>query len=165
MRKLFIIICALLLLSGCGAKEAPAETPFPSDTAESFIFNAGGTEIEINAEGDPIIEALGEPLGYFETESCAFEGIDKTYTYSGFELTLYPDEDGAYRVWSVFFTDDTVETPEGIGLGSSLDEVLSAYGNDYTEASGQYVYLKGETRLIFIVADGKVTSIEYSLNY
>jgi hypothetical protein len=35
---------------------------------------------------------------------------------------------------SVFFTDDTVSTPEGIALGMSLDELIAAYGDDYEEA-------------------------------
>ena len=35
-------------------------------------------------------------MSYFEAPSCAFDGIDKTYTYAGFELLTYPKDDKDY---------------------------------------------------------------------
>ena len=40
----------------------------------------------MNTDVAPVIEALGEPLHYFESESCAFKGLNK-YTYGGFEIS------------------------------------------------------------------------------
>jgi hypothetical protein len=169
MRKILLAVFALLLLCGCSGKAADNDSPGKETdsgtTAEAYVFNYNGTDIAINAEGEALVKALGEPLKYFEEASCAFEGIDKTYIYKGFELTLYPNDSGVYRVWSIYFTDDTVATAEGISLGMSLAEVKEAYGTDYTEASGQLIYLKGETRLAFIITDEKVTSIEYTLAF
>lgn len=169
MKKILLAVLTLLLLGGCGAKTADNDSPGTETTApvtgEAYVFKYKGTDIAINADGAALTEALGEPLKYFEEASCAFEGIDKTYIYNGFELTLYPDENGNYKVWSIFFTDDTVSTAEGISLGMSPEEVKAAYGDDYTEAGRQLIYLKGETRLIFIITEEKVTSIEYTLAF
>jgi hypothetical protein len=98
-------------------------------------------------------------------QAVPLRALIRLISYNGFELTLYPDENGNYKVWSIFFTDDTVSTAEGISLGMSPEEVKAAYGDDYTEAGRQLVYLKGETRLIFIITEEKVTSIEYTLAF
>ncbi len=59
--------------------------------------------------------------------------------------------------------DDSIATPEGIRLGSSLEDVTAAYGEDYTEEMGQYTYIKGETYLRFLISDGEVINITYGL--
>ena len=54
---------------------------------------------------------LGEPMHYFEAPSCAFEGMDKIYSYSGFEFTTYTKDNVDY-IASIVFLDDTVTTRE-----------------------------------------------------
>ena len=36
----------------------------------------------VNQDMTEVLAAEGEPLSYFEAESCAFNGLDKTYTYA-----------------------------------------------------------------------------------
>ena len=69
----------------------------------------------MNEDASAVVEELGEADDYFESESCAFEGLDKVYTYPGFTLNTYPVDDKDY-VLSVVFRDDTVSTDEGISI-------------------------------------------------
>lgn len=127
---------------------------------KGYLFAAKGVTVSIDAEAGPITEQLGEPLSYFESESCAFEGLDKIYTYSGFELDTYP-KGGKDYISAVVLTDDTVSTPEGIAIGDSLEKVKEAYPGEYTEICSMLRYEKGGMTLSFIIQDNEVKSIEY----
>lgn len=181
MKNGLIILAAILLLAGCG-KEKAADTSDnakdnevtqkveetvdetasddASQTAEGYHFTVNGVTIPMNVDFAPIHEKLGKEAQYFEAASCAFQGLDKIYTYSGYEINTYPNGDKDY-VASVYFLDDSVSTEEGIYLGSTLDEVIAVYGEDYTEDSGEYTYTLGETELSFIIEDDSVVSITY----
>ena len=47
-----------------------------ASTNSGYVFSYNGTTIPVDADAAPIIEALGEPNSYFESPSCAAEGID-----------------------------------------------------------------------------------------
>ena len=173
MRKLMILMAAVLLLTGCGNTGAkgnedknPADNSAdqaaeePGAAAEGFSFENNGVTIPMNVDAAPVVEALGEPVEYFEAASCAFQGLDKIYYYNGFELGTYPNGDKDY-VSYVNLLDDSVATEKDIYLGSTLDEVTAAYGEDYTSEGSSYVYRLGETKLTFIIEDDAVTSITY----
>ena len=178
MKKGLIIIAAMLLLAGCGneattiddtGKDGITQAPGTNDisggegeaVSEGYRFETDGITIPMNVDVAPILAALGESQEYFEAESCAFHGLDKIYTYNGFEINTYPNGDKDY-IASVYFLDDSVTTEEGIYLGSALDDVVAAYGEDYREESGEYTYTLGESRLSFIVEEDSVTAITYS---
>lgn len=145
------------------AAETTAEESESAKEAEitGFTFVAGDTVIAMNADAAPILEGLGEWENYAETTSCAFKGLDKTYSYPGFDLYTYP-LNGKDNVNSVYFVDDTVSTPEGIHIGSTKEEMEAAYGTDYEEEFGAYTYTKDQSRLQFLVTDGVIDSVEYT---
>ena len=145
------------------AAETTAEASESAKEAEitGFTFVAGDTVIAMNADAAPILEGLGEWENYAETTSCAFKGLDKTYSYPGFDLYTYP-LNGKDNVNSVYFVDDTVSTPEGIHIGSTKEEMEAAYGTDYEEEFGAYTYTKDQSRLQFLVTDGVIDSVEYT---
>jgi len=128
---------------------------------EGFSFKINDVVIPMNVDVAPILEALGEADSYFEAASCAFQGLDKIYTYSGFEIYTYPNGEKDY-ISSVYLKDDSVQTDKGIYIGSSFDDVKKAYGEDYIEKAGEYVYTSGQTRLSFLIEDGYVAAITYS---
>ncbi len=174
MKKLMILMAAVLLLTGCGNTGAkgnedknPAENPSnqtaedSNASTEGFSFENSGITVPMNVDAAPIIEELGEPVEYFEAASCAFQGLDKIYYYNGFEVGTYPNGDKDY-VSYVNLLDDSVATDQGIFLGSTLDEVTAAYGEDYTAEGSSYVYRLGDTKLTFIVENDAVTSITYA---
>lgn len=144
------------------------ETTLESRTAEEavslqgYLFEVNGVSIGIYEEAKPVLEALGEADSYFETPSCAFVGMDRQYTYGSYMLTTY-EEDGQEYIYDIYFLDDKISTPEGIRIGSTLEEVIAAYGEDYTEDFGMYTYRKERSKLQFLVVDEVVTSVDYTI--
>ncbi len=131
-----------------------------AQTVDAYTVTMRDTTIIMNAEAEPIIEGLGDDYSYFESESCAFEGLDKVYSYSGFKLNTYPVDDVDY-VSSVVFMDDTVETDEGICIGSAKDDVIEAYGEADEDNGTVMTYEKGDSVMtIGINEDGAVSSFE-----
>lgn len=180
--KLLPLLLALALclasLTGCGGNDNSQagagsagntaggqedQTGAAEDSESSqdlFIFTSNGVEIRMNAEADPVVAALGEPISTFESPSCAFQGTDYIYTYDGFQLNTYPLNDVNY-VSSVVFTSDAVATAEGLEIGGTLEDMVAAYGEDYTEAYGEYTYTRGDSQLAVLIEEGTITSIAY----
>lgn len=190
MRKKVIMgtIFLMVLLSGCGnstkkiegevtVKEngTQAETQVTAkqetsdaggqqeeavDSYKGYAFVYNGIVVEMDADAAPIVEQLGEPDAYFEASSCAFEGIDKIYTYGSFELDTYPTKDKDY-VSTIILKDDIITTTEGIGIGESVDKMEDVYGSDWVDEDGMAVYEKDGMKLCFIMEGDSIISIEY----
>lgn len=179
-----LILAAALLLAGCGSNakviEGEVKTQDGGDTAEAketaegedgeaggeetshkgYVFRDGDIVMEMDAEAGPVLEQLGEPNSYFEAPSCAFEGVDKMYTYGSFELDTYPMGDKDY-ISAVIFKDDSITTPEGVGIGDSREKLMEAYGGEGTEELGMTVYRKDDMKLCFIFQGDSIASVEY----
>lgn len=136
------------------------ETTTVSTEASGYQFNFNGTDVTIDAKAADIVASLGEPSNYYEAPSCAFEGLDKIYTYTSFELDTYPTDDVDY-VSGVILKDDTVSTKEGICIGQSKDDMINTYGSDYSEEDGMCVYHKDNMKLCFIIDGDSIVSIKY----
>ena len=166
-----LTLCLALALAACGGSGSADDTAAPdvgtaaADTgaaAEGFVFVYNGKTVTMNEDMSTALADLGEPASYFEAASCAFEGLDKTYTYAGFIITTYPDGDKDY-INSVQLTDDSTATPEGIYIGCTEDQVRETYGEPASELTSGISYTSGDTDLDFILEDGKVISVEYFL--
>lgn len=161
-------VAAILLLNG-GNREIPGNEPNSqpqtgNSTAKDepgYVFEYKGVQIAVEVPSTAVLEALGEPMNYFEAPSCAFVGMDKIYTYGGFELQTYTEDEKDY-IASIRFLDDSITTQEGIGLNASLEDVVAAYGKDYTQSFSQYTYTKGKCNLRFIIENNEVVSVEYA---
>ncbi len=181
-----IILTAALVLVGCGSSEnvisgdvenvvtenaqeeeggsqdlpEKKQEEEESDGNKGYVFEVKDIAIEIDAEAEGYIEALGEPLSYYEAPSCAFGDLDKIYTYNGFEMDTYSLEGKDY-VSAIIFKDDSITTPEGICIGEAAEKVKEVYGEPTEEKDGTAVYGKGGMKLNFLIQDDKVVSIEY----
>jgi len=129
-----------------------------------FALKVGDILIDMDQNMNSVLSALGEPQGTFVAPSCAFEGKeDRIYQYPGIEIFTYP-KDNEYFVHTIRFTDDSIRTTEGrIYLGSSLQEMLDAYGDDYEYDNDMYKYTRGLTTLEFFIEDDIVIDITYGL--
>lgn len=183
MKNIFLFIVLAMVLTACGKNDEPEnieDNPVQEDNQvdinndnqkeedqddiqkepSGYSFEYKDLNIFMNMDVAPVINNLGEALEYFEAESCAFKGLDKTYTYPGFEITTYP-LNGSDNISSIYIMDDSVSTPEGIYLGASVDEMIAAYGEGYTESSGAYTYTKDDSKLQFITKDDEIIAITY----
>lgn len=180
MRKKYLIlfgtvVCtAAMLFAGCGGKENEGENNQPTQAAatgqnenktntgeKGYLFKYNGVTVGIDMEAAPIIEALGEADSYFEAPSCAFEGMDKMYTYGSFEIDTY-EQNGKDYISSVVFKDDMIATPEGVSLFMKKEDITKAYGDTYTEEHGMLIYEKDGMKLKFLIEDDEITLIEYA---
>jgi len=169
---LFILL-VIFVLAGCSGepdKGAPATndgdgtvSPGPDITLPPavFSFKMGDIFIEMDEDISKIITGLGEPLGILEAPSCAFDGTDRIFSYPGIQIYTYP-KNGADHIHTIGFFDDSVVTAEGkIRLGSNIQSVFDAYGNDYRYETGMYTFTRGKTVLEFLVSDDIIIGITY----
>lgn len=188
MKRLSVLLAAVLtagcLLTACGGSDdagtsgnSNADTTTNQNTDQNvenegqdagseeaydgFSFVYKGTKIQLNAEAAPIIAALGESDSYFESESCAFQGLDKVYTYGSIVISTYPESEVDY-INIIELKDDTVETEEGVYIGASMDDVTAAYGTPVKETDTSCIYVKGNSQLSFIFEGDAVSSIVYT---
>jgi len=131
-----------------------------AQTSDSFKFTYSGTTVNINTDVAPVLAALGSDYNYFESDSCAYQGKDKVFTYPHFAIYTYPDGD-TDMVSSIELKSDVAATEEGIRLGATQADVTAAYGDNYEEVSGVFKYTKGDCVLSFIFSDGEVSGIVY----
>lgn len=150
-----MILAMLLLLTACQGKENEGE-----ETGKDYAFQSGETVIRIDAEAKAILEALGACRSYSESPSCAFEGMDKVYTYNGFEVETYCLGDVDY-IASVQLLDDSVKTREGISIGDTAEQVKETYGEATEFSANALIYRAEGVTLQFLLRDGKVTNIQY----
>lgn len=170
-----IVTAAMLLLAGCGDSERvisgdesrPSSGSEKQDSeantaAKGYTFSYQGVTIGMDVSVAPVLEKLGEPVEYFEAESCAFEGMNKIYTYNSFVVETYPDQEKDL-ISRVILKDDSIATPEGIAIGDSRTKVEEVYGADGATEGNSVVYSKEGMKLSFIfnASDDSVISIEY----
>lgn len=139
-------------------KSDTAQTPEQKKNGYTFLYN--GTEVVIDADASAYVDTFGDPSSYYETPSCAFDDLDKFYTYQGVEIDTYYSN-GKDLVLGVVLLDDTVSTTEGICIGDSQDKVTTAYGEPTESTDNSATYQKDEMKLVFIFKEGVVASIEY----
>ena len=169
MKKIivFALIAALCLgLAACSPSSGSTEASSAVSSekaADVFTFTYHDVRIALKDEMAPIVKKLGEPKKYFESESCAFKGLDKVYTYDGVVIRTYPQDNVDY-VLSVEFKDDTVATEEGVSIGDTRQKVEKAYGKTEETSARSATYAKGGVVLSVIFGeDDTVSSITYTI--
>ena len=154
MKRMILIALALLLLAGCGGKEA----------AVSPALTVDGTTFTHESAVDEILTALGEDFTYYEAISCVYDGMDKTYDYGDVTVYTYPDGD-TDRHMELYCTGGEVSA-QGITVGSAKDDVVKTFGTGYIEEGTVLTYsLKASeaqntpASLYFELEDDTVTAI------
>lgn len=178
MKKIAVLLLAVLLLAGCapGKEEnpttsapvqanstqsvqtEPSQMPAPEEK-KGFSVTFRGTDITLGTPMEPVLTALGEPTGYTEQTSCAFEGLDKTYYYGSLYVQTNPAPEGD-RIGAVWFADDSVSTDEGIYIGADRAAVEKAYGSFTGDAC---TLDRDGQRLMILLENGVVSSVQYTM--
>ena len=178
MKKKFLIlalacICAFSLAACGGSKETDTTTAAAQDTTQAggsdttaassgsgYVFTYKGVDIYAGEDAS-VIDSLGEYKDYSESQSCAFEGLDKQYFYGSFYVTT-GTLNGQEFIANYWFVDDTVETNEGLCIGDAQDKVESLYGADGYNGTNAYIYTKDNCELTIIMDGDSVSSIQYA---
>lgn len=144
-----------------GEAAAPQADDSSYTAGSTFVFPVKGQKISVNMPLSLFIDSLGDPEDYFESESCAFQGLDKTYTYKDFVIYTYPQGEKDY-VASIALKSDAVTTAEGAYIGMSADEIKGLYNTPSDESDKALVYADGDAVLSFMLDGDQVSSITYT---
>lgn len=165
MKRFLVLFLSVILAISFVSCTAPADNGQGGKPAKDskYFFKVASKDnyaVKIDADMADVLEALGQPLKYFEAASCAFDGLDKTYTYAGYVILTRPDGKKDY-INSIQLTDDSVQTTEGAYIGMTTEAVKGIYGDPTEETATLLSYTDGNTTLNFVLKDAKVISIEY----
>ena len=167
-----LVLCMLsFCLASCAGQKTPvapqqqgaAQTTVTQQVTDApgFSFSRGKALLYPGLDVTVFPDTGDVQTGYFEAESCAALGLDKTYVFSDYEVTTFPDGDKDL-IASIIFKTDAVSTMEGADLSMSADDIRALYGAPDTETSRALTYVKGDMRLMFFFdEDGFLTSVEY----
>ena len=142
MKKVIGALLALLLLclTGCGGNTENTAV----DEKNGFSYTVGNVEIVPGTDFSSALTALGEPVSYTEAASCYYDGMDKVYTYDGFEIRTYPVGEKDY-VLDLCISSADYKAEGNVGVGSALSDVLAVYGEGYIlSGSSMYQYYETE---------------------
>ena len=154
---LALVMVLSLVLCSCGGG-GESNNGGNNTGSLDYYFEVKGVKVEMKADAEAVLKALGSYKSSYEAPSCAFDGMDKIYSYGGYDILTYT-ADGKDFISGVVLRDDTVETPEGIAIGSKLEDVKKKY-NAKEEGSSINVYSEN-CRLLIIFDNGVVSSIQY----
>jgi len=149
--------------------EEPAEEPTEEKVYPVKEFGAFSLEYEgvLLTPGEDYPESLfAETAPAETTPDCRTNGMATVYTYEGFQLqtAILTDQEAGTEsepfISSLTLKDDSLKTPEGICLSSTVEELFEAYGGGYTEKYGAYVYAAGET-LLYAYPDASGEQLQY----
>lgn len=146
----------------------PDPTTQPPTTAASGSF--GASDIKCTVNGVTVTpgtkwslyeESLGAPDSTEQAPSCHFDGMDVIYGYDGFKIYTYQN-DGESYVYDVEVSSPSIKSDKGVGVGSSADDVIAAYGEGYATRSESLIeYRSGSNAIYFSLEGGKVSLMEF----
>lgn len=137
MKRVKYAVCLLLALCACGTLAACGGA---SDSkGEVFALSIQEQTVKGDVDVAGYLKAFGDSYEYSEAISCAYDGMDKIYSYPGFNIYTYPKEDKDF-VLEVELTDDTYGTARGIKVGMTKADIVKAYGEGYFEEGSNLVY-------------------------
>jgi hypothetical protein len=165
MKKIIIILIALVMvlaITSCGQKEQKGFSE------EDLVFVYNGEEFKLDSDVKPLIKSIGDGYEFSEAVSCAYTGMDKTYSYGDIDLYTYP-LDSKDRIDEIYIMSNKYSTKKGITVGSSLDDIIVAYGENYTDLGGGMLVIAPEGMpedtsspcIYFIMQDGVVFEFSY----
>ncbi len=147
------------LVIGGAADEAQSPAAAADINEEDLVVVINGGELTFDMTMDSVFELLGTDYEYSEAISCAYDGMDKTFEYSDLVIYSWPDGE-TDRVSEFLIFSDVCTTARGITVGSSLDDVIAAYGQG--SEVGSMIEYEALGRLIsFSISDGAVTDIDF----
>ena len=93
-------------------------------------------------------------------EACGTDEKDVIYTLSGIEIETHVSGNSEI-VRKIEILNDSQKTTKGITIGATRDEVIKAYGNDYTESASGALRYEGDTSAIefYFGTAGNVSNI------
>jgi hypothetical protein len=150
---------ALLLIFALAACGGEKEDDGAKDSAKNYYITYNGQKIEVGADAQKVISKLGKYTSE-DGEACGTDEKDVIYTLSGLEIETHVIKDSEI-IRKIEILNDSQKTEKGITIGATRDEVIKAYGKDYTEGSGGALRYEGDSSAIefYFGTAGNVSNI------
>ena len=145
---LFFAVVFMIVCIACGKKDGFFLTYCDNDIKLGSVFKGLGVEYSDS----------------FDSKNCVSSSKDVSYVYDDIEVEVCDNKKNESIVYAINFISLSVKTNEGVGIEDSVDNMLKAYGNDYTKDGDKYIYKRGDTKLTFTTRDNMIIGIGYNLN-
>lgn len=146
-----------------GQTQISVEATVGDDTSAEgeYGFKYNGYTIMPGTKTDEAIAILGDDYEPYEGASCAGQGMDVVYTYSGLQLGAYRGTDNVELI-QVIEIEDSIYDCGGIHVGDSLTAAKGILGTPDAEDDFGVIY-KGTKTQLQIITDGadKIVAIVY----
>lgn len=103
-------------------------------------------------------DKMRKPDDVTQSKVCIGSGMERVYTYGDIVISAL-EEKKAEKVYMIEIS-GSGKLPSGVGIGSTTDEIIKAYGEDYIQDFDLYTYEVGNSELNFYLIDGIVDMIE-----
>lgn len=103
-----------------------------------------------------VIGILGQPLSSKKVYNYSYEQETENLSYYDIEICLIKDK---VVSMSTKKASDRAVTPDGIRVGSTVNEMLGIYGNPTRQPGGSYIYGSSGNTLVFFHKNGIITDI------
>ena len=157
---LSIVLLLIFALVACSDKKDDGDNgdSVNGGAVAGYSVTYNGQKIEIGADAKTLIPKLGSYTSV-DGEACGTDEKDVIYTLSGMEIETHVNKDGEI-VRKIEILNDSQKTDKGITIGATREEVIAAYGKNYTEGTGAIRYESGNTAIEFYFgASGNVSNI------
>ena len=173
MRFLKRIICVALAVMAITAfvacdKQEAVDTQTASNNGEksnkagiSYYIEFKGQKVQMGADADPIIEAIGEYQDRKEIGDCGGLGAQVKYSYAAVEIFVLESKEKGNVIDQITFRTDAITTPEGVYIGMDTAQAKEILGEPTSESQTAFEYAGDKYVLVITVADGKVNKIDY----
>ena len=141
------LLAVMFILAGCGKSDSTTPTK-DNDNSAQVSYTINNIKIIPGTDFSGAYKELGEPVKYTEAASCYFDGMDKVFTYDGFEVRTYPAESGDF-IQDLSISSDRFSTDKGITVGATVNEVVAAYGDNYVKTGNMYKYYEEGDKYIY----------------
>lgn len=140
MKKILtmLLIAAMLMtvVGGCSneSEQVSGDSQSGAFSKNDLYLTISGEEYRCDVYIDDIIAVFGEDYEYSEGMSCAYDGIDKNFSYEDLDVYTRPDGDKDIVIELCSYSEDA-KSSAGIGVGGNADEVREAYGEPTSSTS------------------------------
>ena len=159
LKQLIVFIIVIIALVIFIPRNNQTKTNKNLKEITSYYLTYNNVDIRINNNFQNYLSVLGKYNDERESDS-KYPG--HIYYYDNFQVETYYDGN-VERIKSILFTGDNIYTNEGIGLGDPESYIVNTYNQATVYKDNVYQYVLNDTCLSFIVSEGKIISIEYSM--
>ncbi len=152
------LMCAMLLAVSCGkseGKEAVSSETAPVSSEEVSSAEEQGYRLvpddftieglKIGMTADEVMGVLGKPDRRYDCEATLTHGAFTSLSYDGFSLWFDSENaDEPFKLNHIYITGEQIQLVNGVHVGSTLDEVFSAFDHpageqfDYNVDEGDF---------------------------